>query len=164
MLAKLGYHVVAMTGKDSEQAYLTSIGASEVLLRSAVDLKSTRVLEKSLWAGALDSVGGETLAWLTRTMQQEGAIASYGNAGGADLQTTVFPFILRGVKLLGVDSAATLQPLRKQLWQRLATDLKPQHLAKIAQTIPFSQMERVFTQMMRGEAHGRTVVKIGLGS
>jgi putative YhdH/YhfP family quinone oxidoreductase len=164
MLAKLGYHVVAMTGKDSEQAYLTSIGASEVLLRSAVDIKSTRVLEKSLWAGALDSVGGETLAWLTRTMQQEGAIASYGNAGGADLQTTVFPFILRGVKLLGVDSAATLQPLRKQLWQRLATDLKPQHLAKIAQTIPFSQMERVFTQMMRGEAHGRTVVKIGLGS
>ena len=78
-------------------------------------------MEKAQWAGALDSVGGETLAWLTRTMQQNGAIASFGNAGGVELHTTVLPFILRGVRLLGVDSAATAMPLRNQIWQRLAT-------------------------------------------
>ena len=114
MLSHLGYHVVAMTGKDSEHEYLKALGASEILPRSAVDLKSTRPLEKAQWAAALDSVGGETLAWLTRTMQQNGVIASFGNAGGAELHTTVLPFILRGVRLIGVDSAATAMPLRQE--------------------------------------------------
>ncbi len=92
MLAQLGYHVVAVTGKDSEHAYLKSLGAHEVLPRSAIDLTSNRPLEKAQWAGALDAVGGAMLAWLTRSMMQNGVIASFGNAGGAELHTTVYPF------------------------------------------------------------------------
>ncbi|MFH2139505.1 MAG: YhdH/YhfP family quinone oxidoreductase [Pseudomonadota bacterium] len=158
MLAQLGYHVVALTGKESEQDFLKSLGASEVLLRSSVDMQSTRPLEKGLWAAALDAVGGDTLAWLTRTMQMEGAIASFGNAGGAALNTTVFPFILRGVKLLGVDSAATVMPLRKQLWGRLASDLRPGGLEKIAHTITLNELPHACEQLIAGKARGRAVV------
>lgn len=160
MLAQLGYHVVAMTGKESERDYLQSIGASELLLRGEVDLKSTRPLEKAQWAGALDGVGGDTLAWLARTMQQDGAIASYGNAGGAELHTTVFPFILRGVKLLGVDSAATQMPLRERLWQRLASDLHPQQLKRIGYAVPFVEISEVFSTLLAGKVRGRKVIKI----
>lgn len=160
MLSQLGYHVVALTGKDSEHEYLRTLGASEILPRSSIDLKSTRPLEKAQWAGALDAVGGDTLAWLARTMQQDGAIASFGNAGGIELHTTVFPFILRGAKLLGVDSAATAMPLRKQLWQRMAGELKPRKLQQFAHTVPFAQLPAVFPAMIRGETHGRTVVQI----
>jgi putative YhdH/YhfP family quinone oxidoreductase len=110
MLKRLRYHVVAITGKDSEHEYLKSLGTDEILPRSAMDLTSTRPLERAQWAGALDSVGGATLAWLTRTMQQNGVIASFGNAGGVELNTTVLPFILRGVRLIGIDSAATAMP------------------------------------------------------
>ena len=158
MLAQLGYQVVALTGKESEQDFLMSLGASEVLLRSSVDMQSTRPLEKGLWAAALDAVGGDTLAWLTRTMQMEGAIASFGNAGGATLNTTVFPFILRGVKLLGVDSAATVMPLRKQLWGRLASDLRPGGLEKIAHTITLNELPHACEQLIAGKARGRAVV------
>lgn len=162
MLAQLGYHVVALTGKDSEHEYLKALGASEILPRNEVDLHSTRPLEKPLWAGALDAVGGDTLAWLTRTVQQDGAIASYGNAGGVELNTTVFPFILRGVKLLGVDSAATKMPLRKQIWQRLSDELKPRELAQLIHTVAFEQLPAIFPKMLRGETHGRTVVDFGV--
>jgi acrylyl-CoA reductase (NADPH) len=162
MLAQLGYHVVAVTGKDSEHEFLKAIGASEILPRSSIDLTSKRPLEKAQWAGALDAVGGDTLAWLARTMQQDGAIASFGNAAGVELHTTVFPFILRGVKLLGVDSAATAMPLRKQIWQRLAGELHPQALAQIAHTVSFYQLAEVFPKMLRGETRGRTVVEIGV--
>ncbi len=162
MLSRLGYHVVATTGKDSEHEFLKSIGANEILPRNSIDLTSKRPLEKPLWAGALDSVGGDTLAWLARTMQLDGAIASFGNAAGVELHTTVFPFILRGVKLLGVDSAATLMPLRKQMWQRLAGDLKPQALAQIAYSVPFSKLPDVFPKLLRSEIRGRTVIEIGI--
>ena len=160
MLSQLGYHVVALTGKDSEHEYLKALGASEILPRSEIDLKNQRPLEKAQWAGALDAVGGDTLAWLTRTMQQNGAIASFGNAGGVELHTTVFPFILRGVKLLGVDSAATAMPLRKQIWQRLAGELKPRQLARFAHIVPFTSLPEVFPRMLKGETRGRTVVQI----
>ena len=160
MLSQLGYRVVALTGKTREHDHLKSLGASEILPRDGIDLKSTRPLEKALWAGALDAVGGDTLAWLVRSMQQDGAIASFGNAGGAELHTTVFPFILRGVKLLGVDSAATAMPLRKQIWQRLAAELKPRQLEQLAHTVPFAKLPEVFPAMLRGEARGRTVVQI----
>ncbi len=160
MLSQLGYHVVALTGKDSEHEYLKSLGASEILPRSSIDLKSTRPLEKAQWAGALDAVGGDTLAWLARTMQQDGAIASFGNAGGVELHTTVFPFILRGVKLLGVDSAATPMPLRKQLWQRMAGELKPQGLEQLAHIVPFTGLPETFPRMLNGKTRGRAVVQI----
>jgi acrylyl-CoA reductase (NADPH) len=159
MLAQLDYHVVALTGKDSEHEYLKSLGASEILSRKDLAM-GTRPMEKALWAGALDSVGGETLAWLTRTMQQNGVIASFGNAGGVELHTTVLPFILRGVRLIGIDSAATAMPVRSQMWQRLATDLHSPMLAKVAQTVPFAGLPQVFPQLLKGRQRGRSVVEI----
>ena len=126
-LAALGYEVTALTGKDHEVGYLRSIGAKDVLLRSAVQA-STRPLEKAAWAGAIDPVGGETLAWLTRTMMYRGSIAASGLTGGIELHTTVVPFILRGVKLLGIDSVMCPMDLRREVWRRLATDMKPASL------------------------------------
>lgn len=160
MLAQLGYHVVALTGKEHERAYLESLGASEILLRREIDFSGGKALEKAQWAGALDAVGGDTLAWLTRTMQQGGAIASFGNAGGAELHATVFPFILRGVKLFGIDSAETAMPLRRLIWGRLATDLRPKSLAEIAHAVPFAELPEVFSAMLQGRSHGRTVVDV----
>ena len=159
MLSQLGYHVVALTGKPAEQDYLRSLGASEVLLRNEIDFASKRPLEKALWAGALDAVGGETLAWLTRTMQQNGAIACFGNAGGLELHTSVFPFILRGVKLLGVDSAATEMPLRKQMWQRLAGDLHVDKIEQIAYRISLDELPDACAKLIAGGARGRSVVE-----
>jgi acrylyl-CoA reductase (NADPH) len=159
MLAQRGYQVVALTGKDDEHDYLRSLGASEILSRKDL-VMGTRPMEKAMWAGALDSVGGETLAWLTRTMQQDGSIASFGNAGGITLNTTVLPFILRGVRLLGVDSAATAMPLRAQIWQRLATDLYPKQLAKVVNEVHFADLPQVFPKMLEGKQRGRVVVGI----
>jgi NADPH2:quinone reductase len=158
MLAKLGYHVVAITGKDGEHDYLKKLGAAEVLSRHKLEM-GTRPLEKALWAGALDSVGGEQLVWLIRTMQQNGVIGSFGNVGGVELHTTVLPFILRGVRLLGVDSANTAMPLRRAIWARLATDLHPQHLADITHTVSLDQLPGVFEKMLQSQSRGRTVVK-----
>lgn len=166
MLAQLGYEVVALTGKDSEHDYLKSLGASEILSRHELSM-GTRPMEKAQWAGALDSVGGETLAWLTRTMQQNGVIASFGNAGGIELNTTVMPFILRGVRLIGVDSAATLMPLRLEVWRRLATDpstgfrtgLHPGTLGKAAHVVPFENLPETFMPLLQGKSIGRTVIR-----
>jgi acrylyl-CoA reductase (NADPH) len=163
MLAQLGYHVVALTGKDSEHEYLKSLGASEILPRNEIDLNSTRPLEQAQWAGALDAVGGATLSWLTRTMRQNGAIASFGNAGGAELHATVYPFILRGVRLIGIDSAATAMPLRDKIWQRLSTDLRPDFLEQVARPISFHQLPEAFQKMLQGQSRGRVVVKIADG-
>lgn len=158
MLAQLGYHVVAVTGKMSELDYLKSLGASDVLSRHDL-VMGTRPMEKAQWAGALDSVGGETLAWLTRTMQQNGVIASFGNAGGIVLNTTVMPFILRGVSLIGVDSAATEMPLRREIWRRLGTDLYPGTLAQVAHRVPFEQLPDTFSPLLQGNSIGRTVIQ-----
>lgn len=159
MLAGKGYAVTAVTGKNGEHEYLKKLGAAEVLARGAID-PGTRPLEKPLWAAAFDSVGGDQLAWLTRTMGQTGLIASFGNAGGVELKTTVLPFILRGVRLIGVDSAATPMPLRRRVWQRLATDLKPRHLADIASTIELADLGVYFSKMLKGAIRGRAVVRI----
>lgn len=160
MLKKLGYQIVAITGKDSEHGYLRSLGADEILPRSVMDLTSTRPLEKAQWAAALDSVGGATLAWLTRTMQQNGVIASFGNAGGVELNTTVLPFILRGVRLIGIDSAATAMPLRQEVWYKLANEWRPPQLDKLAHTVNFEQLPEVFPKLLNGTSRGRTVIKI----
>ncbi|MCC7484815.1 MAG: acryloyl-CoA reductase [Burkholderiales bacterium] len=157
MLAVLGFEVTAVTGKDAEHDWLRALGAAEVLSRHGVEM-GTRALEKPLWAAAFDSVGGESLAWLTRTMRQSGLIASFGNAGGIELKTTVLPFILRGVRLIGVDSAATPMPLRRRVWERLATELKPRHLGEIARVIALEDLAGCFARMLRGEARGRAVV------
>lgn len=159
MLAAKGYSVSAMSGKPDEAGFLRDIGAAEVLPRQAVD-PASKPLEKALWAGAFDSVGGEQLGWLTRTMQPNGVIASFGNAGGIELKTTVLPFILRGVRLIGIDSAMTAMPLRRKVWSRLASDLKPRHLEKIATSIELDDLPAYFERMLKGSIRGRAVVRI----
>jgi acrylyl-CoA reductase (NADPH) len=159
MLSRHGYRVTAVTGKDGEHDFLKKIGTAEVLSRSAI-VPGNRPLEKANWAAAFDSVGGEQLAWLTRTMQPHGVIASFGNAGGIELKTTVLPFILRGVRLIGVDSAFTPMPLRRRVWERLATDLKPRHLADIAFTISLDELPGHFEKVLKGSTRGRAVVRI----
>lgn len=159
MLAQAGYQVVALTGKEQEADYLRRLGAAEVLSRKALE-PGTRPLEKALWAAAFDSVGGDQLAWLTRTMQPLGVIASFGNAGGIELHTTVLPFILRGVRLIGVDSAFTPMAVRRKVWERLAGDLKPRHLDAIAQTATLDQLPGVFERMLKSQVRGRIVVKL----
>ena len=159
MLAGKGYAVTALTGKVNESAFLQKLGAREVLDRNTIDYAG-RPLEKPLWAAAFDSVGGDQLSWLTRSMQQTGLIASFGNAGGIDLKTNVLPFILRGLRLIGVDSAATPMPLRQKVWQRLAGDLKPRHLADIVNIIALADLPAYFEKMLKGGIRGRAVVRI----
>jgi len=159
MLAGLGYHVVAVTGKDSEHEFLKRLGAAEVLSRHKLEMGS-RPLEKALWAAAFDSVGGEQLAWLTRTMQPNGLIASFGNAGGIEFKTTVLPFILRGVRLIGVNSGDTPMLLRRKVWGRLAADLKPRHFSEIAHVISLGDLPGYFEKMLKGEIKGRAVVRL----
>jgi NADPH2:quinone reductase len=159
MLAARGFDITAVTSKEAEHGFLKALGAREVLARESIDMGS-RPLEKPLWAAAFDSVGGDQLAWLTRTMNTHGLIASFGNAGGIELKTTVLPFILRGVRLIGVDSAATPMPLRTKVWQRLATDLKPRHLDVIAYRIPLEELPAQFDKLVKGGARGRAVVEL----
>jgi NADPH2:quinone reductase len=159
MLAGQCYDITAVTGKDSEHTFLKEIGARDVLPRGSIDM-GKRPLEKSLWAAAFDSVGGEQLTWLTRTMQTHGLIASFGNAGGIELNTTVLPFILRGVRLIGVDSAYTAMSLRRKVWARLAADLKPRHLDSIAYSIKLDDLPSQFGKMLKGQARGRAVVDL----
>ncbi len=161
ILSKLGYAVTALTGKPAESAWLKSLGAAEVLDRRAVEF-GQRPLETPRWAGAIDNVGGETLAWLTRTVQPWGNIVSVGLAAGPQLNTTVMPFILRGVALLGVTASGCPAVWRSLLWQRLAGELKPRHLDLIVrQTIELEGLPGVFQTILSGKMVGRVVVKIG---
>ena len=161
MLAQLGYHVVALTGKEAETDYLKMLGAAEILLRSTIDFDKVRPLEAARWAGAVDNVGGQILHWVLATMKQAGTVASIGNAASFNIDTTVFPFILRGVSLLGVDSGYMGFPTRQRVWDRLATDLKPRHLAAITRTIEFDDLPAAFDDFIHGRVKGRTVVRIG---
>ncbi len=161
MLAQLGYHVVALTGKEVEADYLKMLGAAEILLRSSIDFDKVRPLEAARWAGAVDNVGGQILHWVLATMKQAGTVASIGNAASFNIDTTVFPFILRGVSLLGVDSGYMGFPTRQRVWDRLATDLKPRHLAAITRTIAFDELPAAFDDFIHGRVKGRTVVRIG---
>ena len=161
MLSQLGYHVVALTGKEAEGDYLKMLGAAEILLRSTIDFDKVRPLEAAKWAGAVDNVGGQILHWVLATMKQAGTVASIGNAASFNIDTTVFPFILRGVSLLGVDSGYMGFPTRQRVWDRLATDLKPRHLAAITRTIDFDALPGAFDDFIHGRVKGRTVVRIG---
>ena len=161
MLARLGYHVVALTGKEAESEYLKMLGAAEVRLRSTIDFDKVRPLEAGEWAGAVDNVGGQILHWVLATMKQAGTVASIGNAASFNLSTTVFPFILRGVSLLGIDSGYMGFPTRQRVWDRLAADLKPKHLGAVTRTIAFDELPGAFDAFIKGEIKGRTVVKIG---
>jgi acrylyl-CoA reductase (NADPH) len=159
-LNALGYQVTVLTGKGPESDYLKSLGAKEVLVRGELQM-GTRPLEKMMWAGAIDPVGGETLAWLTRTMMYGGAIASSGLTGGTEVQMTVLPFILRGVKLLGIDSVMCPMDKRRDVWRRLATDMKPAHLKTSTKEIGLTELPDAIATLLKGEARGRFVVRIG---
>lgn len=161
MLSSRGYEVIAVTGKAESGDYLRAIGASAVLLRKEIDY-GKRPLEAARFGGAIDNVGGDTLSWLTRSVDTWGNIACIGLAGGAELHTSVMPFILRGVNLLGINSSATLREMRLIVWNRIATDLKPRHLEQIVtQTIDFDALPGAFQSYLDGTVTGRTVVKIG---
>lgn len=160
MLAGRGYEVAAVTGKAAEEDYLKTIGARQVLLRDEIDF-GKRPLEKALWAGAIDNLGGDYLTWLTRTTDYGGNIASIGLAASHELNTTVMPFILRAVCLLGINSVETPVDLRRAVWARIGSDLMPQHLDTIgSRTISFDELPDAFQAYMDGTVTGRTVVKI----
>jgi acrylyl-CoA reductase (NADPH) len=158
MLSRLGYQVVALTGKASEQEYLRGLGASEVKLTSTIDHAKVKALEGSLYAGAVDNVGGPLLHWVLASMKQAGVVASIGNAMSHKLETTVFPFILRGVSLLGIDSGYIGFPTRQKVWDRLASDLKPRKLAEVTRTITLADLPQAFDAFIEGKVKGRTVV------
>jgi acrylyl-CoA reductase (NADPH) len=160
MLAGRGYDVVALTGKRESESYLKQLGAKRILLRGDLQL-STKPLEAMQWAGSVDNLGGDILAWLTRTTKDWGSIASVGMASSMDLKTSVLPFILRSVNLLGINSVNLPRMPRLQVWQRIATDLKPRHLDVIgARTIALDDLPTAFDGYIKGTVTGRTVVKI----
>ena len=160
MLKARGYEVVAVTGKADQREYLESIGADRVLLRGDLDL-GRRPLESAQFAGAIDNLGGEILTWLTRVTDYGGNIASIGLAAGIKLETTVMPFILRAVCLLGINSVETPIDLRKAVWRRIGGDLAPRHLEKIAgKTIAFDELPEHFESFMNGTITGRVVVAV----
>ena len=160
ILSRLGYHVVALTGKENEGDYLKAIGAREVKLRQSLDLAKIKSLEAATWAGAVDNLGGEVLAWMAASMLQGGAIACIGLAASMSLNTSVAPFILRGVSLLGIDSGYTPMPLRQEVWRRLATDMKPAHLQTMVRTIAFDELPTVFDDFINAKIRGRIVVDL----
>jgi acrylyl-CoA reductase (NADPH) len=159
ILAGMGYEVTAMTGKETEHDYLKSLGAAAIVPRSLAQ-KTPRPLEKMMWAGAVDPVGGDTLAWLTKTMNYRASIANSGLTGGTEVNTTVVPFILRGVNLLGIDSVMCPMTPRIEIWRRLATDMKPAMLDSIARDIDLAGLPAAFSTLAAGNARGRFVVKV----
>jgi NADPH2:quinone reductase len=161
MLDGRGYEVVAVTGKAEQADYLQAIGARQVLLRDEIEF-GKRPMEKAQWAGAIDNLGGDYLAWLLRTARYGANVASIGLAASHELTTTVLPFILRGVCLLGINSVDTPRDLRLQVWRRIGGDLRPRHLDKIAgTTIDFADLPGAFQSFVDGKVTGRTVVRIG---
>lgn len=160
ILARAGYHVVALTGKQQETDYLKGLGAREIMLRESLDPAKTKPLDKATWAGAVDNLGGDVLSWIASTMQIGGTIASIGLAASHNLNTTVMPFILRGVSLLGIDSVNAPMPLRQKVWKRLGSDLKPGRLREIATQVEFAGLPEVFGRILDKKMRGRTVVKI----
>jgi NADPH2:quinone reductase len=160
LLGARGYEAVALSRKPETSDYLQSLGAAEVL--DAKDITaSDRPLEAARWAGAIDNVGGELLGWLTRTVQPWGSIASIGLTGGVELHTTVMPFILRGISILGITSANCPMDRRRKTWSRLVTDLKPQHLDRIvAGTVRLDELRAVFEKVLVGQHRGRYVVDL----
>ena len=159
LLSGRGYEPVALSRKPEASAYLQSLGAAEVL-DAAIVSASDSPLEKAQWGGAIDNVGGDTLAWLTRTVKPWGNIASIGMAGGTDVHATVMPFILRGISILGITSANCPIARRRKIWNRLATDLKPRHLDKIvAGTVKLDELPAISEKILSGQHRGRYVVE-----
>lgn len=159
LLARLGYRVVASTGRGQESAYLRSLGAAEILERGVLSAPP-KPLESERFGGAVDTVGGATLAGVLPRMARGGSVAACGNAGGAKLETTVFPFILRGVNLLGIDSNFCPRPRRLEAWRRLARDLPLDRLDGLTQTVPLEAVPQLAQEILKGQVRGRVVVDL----
>jgi NADPH2:quinone reductase len=162
ILARLGYRVTAVTRKAAEREYLQSIGAADVIAPDDLD-PGGKPVGHATWAGAVDPVGGPVLAALTRTLRYGAAVANCGLAGGAEINLTVLPFILRGIKLLGIDSVQLPMAPRLEAWRRLATDMKPSHLRTIARDIQLEDLDATFSALNQGTFRGRAVVRVGGG-
>jgi len=160
ILSAMGYDVTAMTGKPDQSDYLKSLGAAEVLDTASLDLTKIRPLGRETWAGVVDNLGGDILAWLASTVKVGGAIASIGLAASFKFNTTVMPYILRGVTLAGIDSVNAEMEVRRKVWGRLATDMKPKNLDKIVTTVAFDDLPAIFQKVMQAKMRGRSVVKI----
>lgn len=161
ILKKLGYTVAASTGKAEAHEYLKSLGVSDILGRDETSAESNRPMEKERWAGSIDTVGGSTLAYLLRSTKLSGSVASCGNTGGPNVAITVFPFILRGINLLGIDSANCPMELRRQLWQQLAGEYKPDRLLdSIGKEGSLEELPQVLATILKGGIRGRTIIRV----
>lgn len=161
ILSKLGYEVEASTGKESEHEFLKSLGATSIVPREEVYDGKVRALGKQKWAAAVDPVGGEPLASLLSQIHYGGSVAVSGLTAGTKLPSTVFPFILRGVNLLGIDSVYCPMDIRLKVWNRLAADFKPDNLEQlIQQEITLEQLPEALPTLLKGQAKGRTIVKL----
>ncbi|MER3483782.1 MAG: oxidoreductase, partial [Meiothermus sp.] len=156
---KLGYTVVASTGRAEETGYLRSLGVGEILDRSVLTAPA-KPLESERFGGAVDTVGGATLAGVLPRVTRGGSVAACGNAGGAKLETTVFPFILRGVNLLGIDSNFCPKPRRMEAWARLARDLPLELLDSMIQTVRLEDVPQLAQDILKGQVRGRVVVDL----
>ena len=161
ILAKLGYEVAASTGRASSHDYLKSLGASQIVERSALSEGPSRPLDKAIWAGCVDAVGGATLATVLSQMKHSGSVAAVGLAGGNALNTTVIPFLLRGVNLLGIDSVLCPKPRRETAWQRIVTDLPHDKLEAMVSTAGLEELPQLGGDILKGQVKGRVVVELG---
>ena len=160
ILGAAGYEVHASTGRPELEGHLKSIGAREIILREELDILPERPLASKRWAGAIDAVGGKTLSSILPQIKIRGAVAACGLAGGVDLNTTVIPFLLRGVKLLGIDSVMCPFKEREAAWARLASELSPSTLDELTETVPLEAVTKLAEQILKGKTRGRVVVKI----
>ncbi len=160
LLSQLGYHVVAMTRKPQQHDFLTALGAKQIISPGEIEIDS-RSLHKGCWGGAIDNLGGDTLAWLTKTVKPWGNIVSVGMAAGVKIETTAMPFILRGVSVLGVSSASCPQVLRAALWGKLGDELLPGNLENICTAeVGLETLTDAFKNLLHGNVHGRQIVRL----
>ena len=160
LLSRLGHRVVASTGRPEQRDYLTELGAAELIDRAILSAKPTRPLDRERWAGAIDAVGGNTLATILTQLNYRASVAACGLAGGSDLPATVIPFLLRGVNLLGIDSVMCPRDDRIAAWQRLAQDLPLEKLDRMTQTVPLSALPDLAPEILGGQVRGRIVVDV----
>jgi acrylyl-CoA reductase (NADPH) len=160
ILSKLGYRVVASTGRVETHDYLRSLGAAAIIDRATIATPSGKPLDSERWAGCVDAVGGATLAAILPQMKYRGAVAACGLAGGTKLETTVVPFLLRGVSLLGIDSVACPTAERIQAWKRLARDLPPEKLDSAIETAALADLPRLAPEILAGKVRGRVVIDV----
>jgi acrylyl-CoA reductase (NADPH) len=160
ILAKVGYRVFGSTGRPQLGDYLRSLGAAEIVDRAALAAPSQRPMESERWAGAIDSVGGDTLAAIIRALRARGSVAACGLAGGTALSTTVLPFVLRGVNLLGINSVYVSREERLEVWARLVRDLPLGLLDQMTEEAPLENIFELGEQILAGQIRGRTVIRI----